>query len=216
MRTHVVCLALVISAIPPVCAQQSLPADVDPQSLSRLPYVKKADLDAEGQGIFEALNGKDAVNARTAPGAAAIYSPLLAEPFERLNQAARKASIGPRYFELSALIGARAIDQQYEWSGHELGARRAGAEQAVIDAIKFNRPLDGIPEKDATLIRFGRALLQDHKVDPALYKKMVEQFGKQGLIEYAIVIGDYVMAGIILTAVDQRLPPDRKPLLPVK
>jgi hypothetical protein len=29
-------------------------------------------------------------------------------------------------------------------------------------------------------------------------------------------MGDYVMAGFLLTAVDQQLPPERKPLLPVR
>jgi 4-carboxymuconolactone decarboxylase len=216
MRLPVLSLAFFASSAAVLCAQPQLPADVDPQSLSRLPFPKKADMDPEGLRIFESLNGKDATTPRTAPGAAVLYSPLLAEPFEHLNQAARKVSVGPRYFELSALMGARAFDQQYEWSGHELAARRAGVEQSVIDAIKFNRPLDGLPEKDATLIRFGRALFQQHKVDATLYAKVVEQFGKQGMVECAIIMGDYAMAGVLLTAVDQQLPADRKPLLPEK
>lgn len=216
MRPNLRTIALLISSAAILGAQAKLPADVDSKSLSRLPYVQKADLDANGLRIFEEINGKDAATPRTAPGAAILYSPLLAEPFERLNQAARKVTVGPRYFELSALIGARAIDQQYEWSAHELAAQRVGVEQPIIDAIKFNRPLDGLPEKDATLIRFGRALFQQHKVDSALYAKVVEQFGKQGMVEVAVTMGDYAMAGILLTAVDQQLPPDRKPLLPEK
>ena len=39
-------------------------------------------------------------------------------------------------------------------------------------------------------------------------------FGRQGAIEIVATIGDYVMAGLMLTAVDQQLPEDRKPLLP--
>lgn len=215
LASLLICSAAALSGQTP-SAPAKLPADIDPQSLSRLPFQKKADLDANGVRIFEELNGKDAVTPRTAPGAAVLYSPVLAEPFEHLNQAARKVSVGPRYFELSALMGARAFDQQYEWSAHELAARRAGVEQSIIDAIKFNSGLDGLPEKDATLIRFGRALFQQHKVDSALYAKVVELFGKQGMVECAITMGDYAMAGIVLTAVDQQLPPDRKPLLPEK
>jgi 4-carboxymuconolactone decarboxylase len=218
MRTLMLVLVSATLCAPFATAQssQKLPADVDAKSLSRLPYLTRADLDANGLRVFEEMNGKDATTPRTAPGAAVLYAPAVGEPFELLNQAARKISVGPRYFELSALIGARAFDQQYEWSAHELAAQRAGVEQPVIDAIKFHRALDGLPEKDATLIRFGRALFEQHKVDSALFTKVVEQFGKQGLIEVAITMGDYAMAGIILTAVDQQLPADRKPLLPPK
>ena len=66
------------------------------------------------------------------------------------------------------------------------------------------------------VIQFGRDLLQKHKVSSDLYAKVVEAFGKQGLIELAAVIGDYAMVGMMLNAVDQQLPPDRKPLLPPK
>ena len=85
----------------------------------------------------------------------------------------------------------------------------------MIDAVKFNRDVAGLPEKDATVIRLGRALLRDHKVSPALWAKTVELFGRQGAVEITAIIGDYAMAGIMLTAVDQQLPPGREALLPV-
>ena len=37
-----------------------------------------------------------------------------------------------------------------------------------------------------------------------------------GFGEIVTIMGDYAMAAIFLTAVDQQLPPDRKPLLPVR
>ena len=143
-----------------------------------------------------------------------MYSPITAEPIHVLNQNLRKTVAGSRYFELSALLAAREFDQQYEWSGHEAAGVRAGLDQAVIDAVKFNRDVAGLPEKDATVIRLGRALFRDHKVSPELWAKTVEFFGRQGAVEIVSTMGDYVMAGFMLTAVDQQLPPDRKPLLP--
>jgi 4-carboxymuconolactone decarboxylase len=140
----------------------------------------------------------------------------LAKPIHELNQYLRTTVAGPRYFELSALVAAREFDQVYEWGGHEPAGRRAGLEQNVIDAVKFNRDVAGLPEKDATVIRLGRALLRDKKVPPALWAKTVELFGRQGAVEITAIIGDYVMAGIMLTAVDQQLPPGREALLPVK
>jgi hypothetical protein len=42
----------------------------------------------------------------------------------------------------------------------------------------------------------------------------VEHFGRQGAIEVTTIMADYAMVGFLLTAVDQQLPPDRKPQLP--
>ena len=109
-----------------------------------------------------------------------MYSPITAEPIHVLNQNLRKTVAGSRYFELSALLAAREFDQQYEWSGHEAAGVRAGLDQAVIDAVKFDRDVAGLPEKDATVIRLGRALFRDHKVNPELWAKTVEFFGTSG------------------------------------
>ena len=204
-----------------VCAavahgQSQLPPDIHPESLSRLPPVQRADLDAEGKRIWDALAGPGKVLTRTGPSAVSMHSPKAAEPIFALNQVLRKTVAGPRYFELAALVAAREFDQQYEWSAHEPAGLKAGLDQSVIDAVKYNRDLAGVPEKDATVIRLGRALFRDHKVSPGLWAKMEELFGRQGAVEVTMIMADYAMAGFILTAVDQQLPPDRKPLLPAR
>ncbi len=151
---------------------------------------------------------------RTGPAAVSMHSPNAAEAIQALNQYLRKTVVGSRFFELSALIAAREFDQQYEWSGHEPTALRAGLEQSVIDVVKFDRDVSGLTEKDATVIRLGRALFRDHKVSSELWAKTVELFGRQGAVEITAIMADYAMAGFMLTAVDQQLPPERKALLP--
>jgi 4-carboxymuconolactone decarboxylase len=193
--------------------QAQLPPDIHPQSLSRLPPPQRDTLNDEGKRIWDYVGGARGMP-MTGPAPVSMYSPKAAEPIHVLNQYLRTSVVGPRYFELSALIAAREFDQQYEWSGHEPAALRAGLEQSVIDVVKFNRDVAGLIEKDATVIRLGRALLREHKVSPELWAKMVELFGRQGAVEITATIGDYVMAGLMLTAVDQQLPPERKPMLP--
>jgi 4-carboxymuconolactone decarboxylase len=145
-----------------------------------------------------------------------MHSPRAAQPIFALNQVLRKTVAGSRYFELAALVAAREFDQQYEWSAHEPAGLKAGLEQSVIDAVKYDRDVAGLPDKDATVIRLGRAIFRDHKVAPELWAGMVQHFGRQGAVEVTMIMADYAMAGFILTAVDQQLPPERKPLLPVR
>jgi 4-carboxymuconolactone decarboxylase len=209
-------LLLVLAAAAGASAQAPVPPpDIDPRSYSRLPMLTRpAQQDPDARRIWDFVAGKDRDTPPTGPGATSLYSLGVAEPMQMLNQYLRKSVVGPRYFELCAIIAAWEFQQAYEWSSHEPGARRAGVEQSVIDVVKYNRDVAGLAEKDAVVIRFGRDLFRKHRVSPELYARVVELFGRQGMFELTAIMGDYAMAAIMLNAVDQRLPPGREALLP--
>jgi 4-carboxymuconolactone decarboxylase len=189
-------------------AQTSLPPDIHPVTLSRLPPPTPQDLDEEGQKLLAARP-----DFKPGPGPAhlTIYSPRersLGIP------SGEKSPVGARFFQLAVLIMAREIDQQYEWSAHEPAGRRQGLEQAVIDVVKHNRSVTGLSDKDATLITFGRTLYREHRVSSELWAKMVALFGRQQTVQLMMIMGDYFRVGFMMNAVDQRLPPNREALLP--
>jgi hypothetical protein len=214
MRARWMAVLTVVASVTASNGQTSLPGDIHPETLSRLPPVQRDALDAEGRRIWDLIAGPSGTLPRTGPAQISMHSPHVAEPMHMLNQYLRRSPIGSRYFELAALVAAREFEQAYEWSSHEPAGLRAGLEQSVIDVVKYDRDVQGLQEKDATVIRLGRALLRDKQVSPELWAKTVELFGIQGAFDVTAVIADYVLAGIMLTAVDQQLPPDRKPLLP--
>jgi hypothetical protein len=189
-------------------AQTSLPPDIHPVTLSRLPPPTPQDLDEEGQKLLAARP-----DFKPGPGPAhlTIYSPRersLGVP------SGEKSPVGARFFQLAVLIMAREIDQQYEWSAHEPAGRRQGLEQAVIDVVKHNRSVTGLSDKDATLITFGRTLYREHRVSSELWAKMVALFGRQQTVQLMMIMGDYFRVGFMMNAVDQHLPPNREALLP--
>jgi 4-carboxymuconolactone decarboxylase len=214
MRNRLLALFTITASAVALAGQSARPADIHEVSLSRVPPVQRADLDDEGKRIYDVLAGAGKTLAPTGPSAVTMHSPKAAEPIYALNQYLRKTVAGARYFEVAALVAAGEFEQQYEWSAHEPAALRAGVEQTVIDAIKFNRDVKGLPEKDATIIQLGRAIFRDHKVPSELWARMEQHFGRQGAVEVTTVMADYAMVGFVLTAVDQQLPPGRKPLLP--
>jgi alkylhydroperoxidase family enzyme len=204
----------------PAAAQSAqsapLPPDIDPVSLSRLPALTRADLDAEGQAVWDKYIG-DKPAPKTGPPAVMMYSPKSEAAFEDLNGYLRyNGALSPRHTEVAILVATWEIEQQYEYSSHEPAALRFGAPQAVIDTIKYDRAPVGLSPEETLIIKFGRQIMREHKLDSALFKEAVERFGKKGTVELATVIGDYVMAGIVLTAVDQRLPADRVARLPIR
>jgi 4-carboxymuconolactone decarboxylase len=194
----------------------ALPKDVDPQSFSRLPVVKRDDLDNDGKRIYDELAGGEGKTVTpTGPAAISLYSPKVAEAIQMLNQYLRfQGVLKPRDYEVAILVTAREFDQQYEWSGHEMAARSAKVPQPVIDTIKYKKDAVGLSDRDTLLITFARDSFHKHKIDSDLYSKAVATFGKQGTLELATIIGDYAMAAIMLNATDQHLPPGRPELLP--
>ena len=208
MRMIRLCV-LLLGALPLVPQDKnSLPPDIDPVTLSRLPPVTAEDLDEEGKRLLAART-----NYTPGPGPAhvSIYSP---REIDLGVPTGAKSPVGPRYFQLAVLIAAREIDQQYEWSSHEPAGRRQGLEQAVIDVVKYNRSVATLSDKDATLITFGRALFREHRVSSELWGKMVTNFGRQRTVQLMMIMGDYFRVGLMLNAVDQHLPPGREALLP--
>jgi 4-carboxymuconolactone decarboxylase len=203
--------ALGIVAFLAAAQAQTVPADIDPQSFSRLPLIQREKLSGDALRVYDAVvgkdaNGKDRATPPLGPAATSLISPGVALPMNQLNQYLRNPVVGTAMYQLCTLIAAREFDEPYEWNSHEGGAKRANVDQKSIDAIKFNRPLDGVPEKDALVIRFGRAIFQDRKVPSELYAKVVEAFGQQGMFELTAIMGDYAMAAIMLRAVDQHVP----------
>ena len=208
MRMIRLCV-LLLAALPLVPQDKnSLPPDIDPVTLSRLPPVTAADLDQDGKRLLAART-----NYTPGPGPShvSIYSP---RDLDLCIPSGEKSPVGRRYFQIAVLITAREIDQQYEWTAHELAGRRQGLEQSVIDVVKYNRDVASLSGKDATLITFGRALFREHRVSSELWESMVNQFGSQRTVQLMMIMGEYFKAGFMMNAVDQHLPPGRDTLLP--
>ena len=214
-------LALVLVAALPAVAfgQDTLPPDIHPQTLSRMPPINRAELDAEGQKALDAR--ATAPMPAPGPGAVTVWSPRVTEGLGVIGRAlgvprGDTFPLGPRLYQLIVLITAREIDQQYEWSAHEPAGLRVGLEQSVIDVVTFDRPVAGLAEKDALVIRYFRALLREHRVSSELWASMVKEFGRQRTVDMMMLMADYFTVGTMMNATDQHLPPERKALLPPK
>jgi 4-carboxymuconolactone decarboxylase len=198
-----------LASLPVVAhAQQALPPEINPTTLSRLAPVTPADLDEAGQ---KRLAERQNFKATPGPTHVTIFAPPAAELGIPTGE---KSPVGARNFQLAVLIIAREIDQQFEWTMHEPYALRQGLEQNVIDVVKLNKDVKGLSEKDAAFITFGRTLYREHHVSNELWNRMIAAWGKQQTIELMSIMGEYFKVGFMLNAVDQRVPAPQEPLLP--
>ncbi len=189
-----------------------LPADVNPDSLARLPYLQRKNLDEASQKIFDVLPGRRPDGTLSGPLAFAAYNPGAAKALFDLHNAAVGGTLNAHVRELAILVACRETNYNLEWNAHEPSAVKAGIDPKVIDAVRRKAALTGIAEQDAVVIRFGRQLFTDRKVDSATFAKVVELFGQRGAMDIVAVMNTYAVSGFYAIAVDEQ-PPAGKPAL---
>ena len=195
-------------------AQTKLPADLDPQSRARLPYLKSSEVDAKGKRVVDIFGKSGSVSG---PLAFATYNPAVGQALLDLHDAAvTGGTLDAHTRELAILVACRATNYNLEWNGHEASGVRAGIDAKVIDVVRNNGSLAGLNEKDAAVIRFGRQLFNDKKVDSATFAKVVELWGKRGAMDMVAVMNTYAVSGFFAIAVDEHAAEGKSALPAVK
>jgi 4-carboxymuconolactone decarboxylase len=192
-----------------------MPSDIDPDSGFRLPLPKREDLDDAGKRAYDRANtpGKTIVGLR-GPAGIHLYSSKTVEAHNTINQYLRfGAGFEPQLREVAILTVAREMDSRFEWAAHEPEALKVGVAQSVIDVIKFRKSTDGLSERDAAVIEFGRQALRDHKVTAAAFARMRKLFEPAQLVDLVLLMGNYAGTAILLAAFDMQVAEGR-PILP--
>jgi 4-carboxymuconolactone decarboxylase len=195
---------------------QELPADLDPQSLARLPYIQRQDTDATSQRLFDIFvrNSNSPTDQLTGPLAFAAYNPAVATALLDLHDGAvGKSVLDAHVRELAILVACRETNYDLEWNAHLTAALNAGVDQSVVDIVKNNAQIAGISEADAAVIRFGRELLRDREMSSETFAKARELYGDKGAMDLVAVMMTYAVSGFYAIAVDEHLPADQ-PRLP--
>jgi 4-carboxymuconolactone decarboxylase len=196
-------------------AATKLPADVLADSRARLPYVQRTSLDEAGQKIYDVLPGRSATGLG-GPLAFAAYNPAVAKALFDLHNAAVAGSLNAHVRELAIMVACRETNYNLEWNGHEATALRSGIDAKVLDVIRKGGPLTGVPEADAVVIKFGRELFTDRKVDSATFAKAVELYTQKGVMDMVAVMQTYAVSGYYAIAVDEQAAAGKTPLEKIK
>ena len=189
-----------------------LPADLDPDSRARLPYLQRKDLDEPSQKIFDVLPGRSQDGVLRGPLAFAAYNPAVAKALFDLHNAAVAGTLDPHVRELAILVACRETNYSLEWNAHEPSALKAGVDKKTIDVVRNNQALTSVDEKDAAVIRFGRQLFHDNRMDSETFAKAAQLFGKKGAMDLVAVMSTYAVSGFYATAVDEHMPQGRPDL----
>ncbi|MGD9828260.1 MAG: carboxymuconolactone decarboxylase family protein [Hyphomicrobiaceae bacterium] len=116
--------------------------------------------------------------------------------------------------ELAICAAARAADADYIWNAHVRLGLKAGTREEAIHAVDTFAPLDGLTADEALIIRYGRELLEQRRVNDDTFAAVKARWGEQGLMEMTALMSVYMMNATILRAMDHKAAADARHLTP--
>jgi 4-carboxymuconolactone decarboxylase len=144
------------------------------------------------------------------------FVPLIRSPEVMLRAKAMgdylrfKSKLGPKLNEMVILITAREWSQQYEWVAHHAIAMKEGLKPEIAQAIADGRRPSGMSEEEEAAYDVSIEIHRLKRVSDASYKKAVEKFGEQGVIDLLGVNGYYTFLAVVMNATRTALPENVK------
>src|SRR5262249_8095802 len=101
-------------------------------------------------------------------------------------------------------------------NAHAASARKAGVRGEVVDVLRERKELPALTADEAAVVHYGREFFRTHRVSRGAFQAALEQFGRQGVGELALIFGNYSLLALLINSFDTDLPAERtEPLLPV-
>jgi 4-carboxymuconolactone decarboxylase len=166
----------------------------------RLPPIPDDELsEAQRAAVSELLSGP-----RThfgGPFVPLLRSPELMTRVQKIGEYLRYGSILSRHIiEFVTIYTARQWTQRYEWYAHLPLALKAGVSRAVAEAIAEGRRPEGMTDDEEAAYAVCDELERTKAVSDATWRRGVERFGEQGVVEIVGLTGYYGMLARVMNA----------------
>jgi 4-carboxymuconolactone decarboxylase len=130
-----------------------------------------------------------------------IRSPELMDRAQRMGEYLRyHSAIGNKLSELVILIVSRRWTQQFEWDTHESIALKVGISPETVQAIRGGRKPAQLTGDEQIVYDVTTELDATKDLSDATYKRAVERFGEQGVIDMVGIQGYYTFLAMIMNA----------------
>jgi len=169
--------------------------------------TQKADLPADRHAEFDAIVA--VLHAVRGPFALLMRSPGLAQKVMAAGAHVRlNSTLSPVERELIIIAVAREKDAAYEWASHVTTGRKAGLDEAAIEAVRNRGDVSGLDPNERDIITFVRQLLRDNRVEQGLFDALLARHDERWLVELAATIGQYQYISAINNTFDLQPAPE--------
>lgn len=135
------------------------------------------------------------------PFAVLLRAPEICEMFANfvdLSLDEEKSRIPLRLKELAIITVARVYGSDYEWFIHAKRAADYGVDETSIEEMRQNRT-PSFPNEDETLVyEVAKELAETRQLGDAGYRRALDHFGEEAMVELAALIGFYHTVSVVL------------------
>jgi 4-carboxymuconolactone decarboxylase len=194
--------------------------------VSRLPYLRRDDLDPNGQRMWDSivkarsieLSESELINEQgglSGPFNAFLHAQKAGRRTATLGRVLRfETTIERRLSEVAIItVGAR-WQAEFQWFAHARMAREHGVCDAVIDAIGRGEDPPFKADDERTVHAVARQLAETGHITQDAYDAARHLLGDTGLAELVSLCGYYTLISYLLNAFEVPLPPGVTPLWP--
>ena len=172
--------------------------------MSRLtPITKREQVSGDALTAFDAIiESRKAING---PHSMMMYAPPVAQSSTALSDALRfGGNLSDHDTELAIITAARHWDCEYVWASHSAAALRAGARPEAVEIIANGGSLEGLTGVEAIIVRYGRELMDGHKLSQEAFDAALAHFGEANTIVLGALMGYYSFIACTLLATEMK------------
>ncbi len=167
--------------------------------MPRVPYVTRDELDEHGKQVWDAFAAPRQGRVENGPRMF-LNSPKAAERVFSMNTYLRfESGIPPNALALATVVAGAESHSDYVLAWHVPGALDKGVSQAAVDAATKGGTLEGLPEDEATVIRYGREVARS-SVSDETFQAAQALFGTRVLLDLTFVIAQYTLMHLVGSA----------------
>jgi 4-carboxymuconolactone decarboxylase len=139
-----------------------------------------------------------------------LRSPELLDRLQKVGEYLRfQSSLEQRISEFIMLVVSREWTQQYEWFVHVPLGRKTGISEDTIAALAEGRRPFAMIESEAIAYDFCEELLRTKGVCETTYRRAVEGFGENGVIDMIGVMGYFTTVSMVMNVAHSPSPEDK-------
>jgi hypothetical protein len=192
---------------------EKLPADVYPDTLCRIPRLQRGDFSSESEKrafdrvLALAPTFQNLPGTWLGPAGIRLQIPELEVIYlEQMKTIRESTRLDEKYLEIATLVATREFNNKSEFLDH---ATREVTEKLVspkvVETIKNEGDTNGLEEREAAIIKFGRELFHEPKVSSQTFATMERLFGRKETVGITLLMTHYSTNELLFRAYDVQL-----------
>ena len=128
-----------------------------------------------------------------------VVSPKIGAAYSRFSEEeVKSSSLDRRTREVVILTVGSVWQSPYELYAHAASGRASGIPDAALEALRTGHGSPELSREEDVARRFVLQLAVEHRVSDELYMEAREAFDEKGLVDIAVLAGEYMITCAVL------------------